>query len=390
MSARAWVNGRVAVAGVGCTTFGERWRLGPADLLREAAAEALNDAGVDRKDIEAAWIGNYYSTSGVGGASMADALGIHQIPITRVENYCASGMDAFRNACFAIAAGAYDLVLVCGVEKLSDNPATGLPPIIPMDPARMRPSSPGLFALAATRAFHVWGWSEEDLARVAVKNHKNGARHPKAHFRREISMDEAMQAPSISSPLRRFDCCPTSDGASAIVLASAAAAKRLHSPHPGVLVSACETVTATAYPQFDQASTYLGFPATVEAAKRAYRTAGISDPRKEIDFLECHDCFTITELLNMQDLQLCESGTAVDLVKGGLTASDGELPVNPSGGLKSFGHPVGATGCRMIFEVTMQLQGRALGHQVTSAERGLAHTLGGPGAVASVVILELA
>lgn len=381
---------QMVVAGVGATRFTEHWDRDQYDLLTEASYEAVEDAGLTLDDVQAAWIGNYYPFTGLGGATVTDALRIYGKPVSRVENYCASGMDAFRNACFAVAAGEYDIVLVCGVEKLTDQGASGLPSMGRSDPVLERPSHPGMFALVATKAFAEWGWSEKDLAEVAVKNHGNGSLHPKAHLRNAISLDEALAAPEIASPLKRSDCCTVSDGAAAVVVTSREVASHLAHKDNMVVVGANEISTHSYQPHFQPGFSFLGFEATRDAASRAYKRMQIDDPVAEVDLCECHDCFTITELINMQDLGLCEPGEAVSLVRSGDTQVDGRIPINPSGGLKCFGHPIGATGCRMIYEVARQLQGRALGRQVPNASLGLAHNLGGPGATASVTILARA
>ncbi|MCP4593529.1 MAG: acetyl-CoA acetyltransferase, partial [bacterium] len=210
------IKDKTAIMGVGCTKFGELWEKDAEDLIVEAAHEAMEDAGVTPDDIEATWVGNLYDFTGLSGSVAAEPLKLFGKPTTRVENFCASGMDAFRNACFAVASGAYDVVLACGVEKLMDVGGSGLP--VDMGHPVMRGSSaPAMFALLATRCFHEYGWTKEDLARVAVKNHKNGALHPKAHFRRPITLETAVNAPMIAWPLGRFDSCGMSDGAAALV-----------------------------------------------------------------------------------------------------------------------------------------------------------------------------
>lgn len=382
------IKDRVAVAGVGYTRFGERWDADAETLLVEAVDEATADAGISRDDIDAIWVGIYYTFTGIGGPAAADPLKIFGKPVTRVENYCASGMDAFRNACYAVASGVVDVALACGVEKLTDQGSSGLPPIPGRGhPVMPQPSAPGLFALAATRSFHVHGWTKEDLALVAVKNHENGAHHPKAHFRRPITVEQAVEAPMIAWPLGRFDCCAVSDGAAVVIITRPETARTLTHRDDFVKVKSNALAVHTAWPMFRNSMDYLGFPATRDAAAQAYEEAGITDPAKELSLAEVHDCFTITELLNYQDLGFCKEGEGVHLLREGQTKPEGEIPVNPSGGLKCFGHPIGSTGCRMIVEVTKQLQGRADGVQVADAELGLAHNLGGPGAVCSVTIL---
>lgn len=382
------IKDKVAIIGVGYTKFGELWDKSQEDLMVEAAYEAYNDAGVEPKDIQGIWVGVFYYFTGLSGCTAVEPLKLFGKPASRVENFCASGMDAFRNACFAVASGVYDIALACGVEKLMDSGSRGLPGLKDFGhPVYGNASAPAMFALAATRAFHKYEWTKEDLARVAVKNHFNGAKHPKAHFRKEVTIEEVMNAPMIAYPLGRYDCCAMSDGAAAVIISSPEIAKEYNHSDDYVLVKgnglAVETVMPFYKPSFD----YLGFPATQKAAQEAYKQAGVKDPRKEISLAEVHDCFTITEILNYEDLGFCKKGEGAELIREGVTAIDGELPVNPSGGLKCFGHPIGASGCRMLVEVTKQLQGRADGRQVKDPVLGLCHNLGGPASVASVTIL---
>jgi acetyl-CoA C-acetyltransferase len=378
---------KAAIIGVGCTKFGELWEKDVEDIMVDATYEALEDAGITPDDIDAAWVGVLYNFTGISGSTFGEPMKLFGKPVTRVENFCASGMDAFRNACYAVASGVYDIVVACGVEKLMDTGSAGLPMSGFGHPVIGGISAPGLFALAATRCFHQYGWTKEDLARVAIKNHKNGALHPKAHFRRPITMEDALNAPMIAWPLGRFDCCAMSDGAAAVVITRPELAKTSKHKDDYVSVKANALALASAQPMFRNSFEYLGFPATQAAARQAYEEAGIKNPAKEVSFAEVHDCFTITEILNCQDLGFCEQGQGAAFVAEGHTEVDGTLPVNPSGGLKCFGHPIGATGCRMIYEVTKQLQGRADGAQVKDAHLGLAHNLGGPASVCSVTIL---
>ncbi len=381
------IKDKVAIAGVGCTKFGELWEKDVEDLVVEAAYEALDDAGMTTDDIQGAWIGLLYNFTGLSGNTFSDPMKFFGKPVTRVENYCASGMDAFRNACYAVASGAYDVVMACGVEKLMDAGSSGLPTQGFSHPVFGIASAPALFALSATRCFNEYGWTKEDLARVAIKNHKNGALHPKAHFRQPITMEAALAAPIIAWPLGRFDCCAMSDGAAALVITRPEIAAKSKHKDDFVLVKANALATATGRPMFHNSTDFLGFPATRAAAAAAYAEAGITNPATEIDLAEVHDCFSITEILNYQDLGFCAQGDGAAFVADGHADVDGDLPVNASGGLKCFGHPIGATGCRMLYEITKQLQGRADGAQVKNARLGLAHNLGGPGSVCSVTVL---
>jgi acetyl-CoA C-acetyltransferase len=290
-------------------------------------------------------------------------------------------MDAFRGACLAVAAGVYDVALAVGFEKMRDGGYNR--------PARVHPvvdygeRAPHIFALVAQRYFRRHGASKATLAKVAVKNHHHGTLSPKAHLRMEVTEDTVLRAPLIYSPLGLFDCCPTTDGAAAVVVCRADRAKTFR-PDP-VYVKAVELAVVSGQPYYQPSFDYLSFAATRQAAARAYANAGVA--ARDLDFAEVHDCFTITEIVNYEDLGFCAAGEGGHFVADGRSALGGELPVNPSGGLKSFGHPVGATGARMIYELTVQLQQRAGERQVTGAELGLAHNLGGPGAVACVSIL---
>jgi acetyl-CoA C-acetyltransferase len=370
---------KVAVIGVGCTAFGELYQSSAADLICDAVSEALADGGVEPAQIEAAWVGTVMSP--FGGDALGDAMRLHNIPITRVQNYCASGMDAFRGACLAVAAGACEVALAVGFEKMRDGGFNR--------PARQHPvidygeRAPHVFALAANRYFKRYGASKATLAKVAVKNHHHGTLSPKAHLRMDVTEDTVLRAPLIYSPLGVFDCCPTTDGAAAAVICRADRARTFRSDP--AYVKAVELAVVSGQPYYQPSFDYLSFAATRQAAARAYACAGIT-PR-DLDFAEVHDCFTITEIINYEDLGFCAAGEGGRFVEEGHSALGGALPVNPSGGLKSFGHPVGATGVRMIYELTVQLRHHAGERQVPDAELGLAHNLGGPAAVSCVSIL---
>lgn len=376
---------QIAVVGVGCTRFGDLFDRGYEDLICDAAFAAYDDAGIDPADIDAAYLGTYMPgpSGGKSAVSLADALRLYDRPITRVENYCATGTDAFRNGCMAIASGSHDIVLVLGAEKLKDRGGRGLPrfghPLLAKGN-----SAPGLFALAANRYMHTFGVGREVLARVAVKNHFNGARNPRAHLRMEVTEEKVLNAPLISSPFGLFDCCPTTDGAAAAILCRADLASRF-TDQP-IWVQGVGLSVATGRPFFDPTFDYIGFRSTLAAARQAYAMAGIE--AADIDFAEVHDCFTWTEISNIEDLGFCAKGEAPQWVNEGRTALDGDLPINPSGGLKSFGHPIGASGVRMIFECVEQLRGRCGERQVRAPRLGLAHNVGGPGAVSCVVVLS--
>ena len=375
---------QVAVIGVGCTKFGDLFELGYEDLICEAAFQAYADARIDPREIQAAYLGTYMPgpSGGKAAVSLGDALRLYDRPITRVENYCATGTDAFRNACLAVASGTYDIVLVLGAEKLKDRGGRGLPrfghPLLAKGN-----SAPGLFALAANRYMHTFGVGRETLAKVAVKNHYNGARNPKAHLRMEITEEKVLGAPMISYPFGLFDCCPTTDGAAAAIVCKPELAKRFRKP--AILVKGAALAVETGKPYFDPTFDYLGFRSTQKAAQAAYTMAGITP--QDVDFAEVHDCFTWTEVSNIEDLGFCAKGQGPGLVHEGRTALSGDLPINPSGGLKSFGHPIGASGVRMIYECVTQLRGQCGERQVKDPHIGLAHNVGGPGAVACVIVL---
>jgi len=371
------IKDRVAIVGMGCSNFGERWDSSAADLMVEAGYEAYADAGLEAKDIQAAWLGTVSSFR--TGQPLAEALKLDYIPITRVENACATATDAFRNACYAVAAGIYDIVLAVGVEKLKDSGFSGL--AIPEAPgADVAPPTPppSQFAMAATRYFHQYDIPYDQgkltLAEIAAKNHHNGTLNPKAHFQREITTDQVINAPMIAWPLGLFDCCGVSDGAAAAIITTPEIAQSLRKDY--VLVKGLG-LSVGAFGVLRDDWDFTHFPETVKASQSAYDEAGISDPREDIDLAMVHDCFTITELIICEDLGFSARGKASEDVHSGSFTLEGDLPVNTDGGLKCFGHPVGASGIRMIYEVYKQLQGKAEGRQLKKAYVGLTHNLGG-------------
>lgn len=380
------IKDKVAIIGGGCIKFGDNFDQSYVDMVAAAGRAAMKDAGVEPDRIEAAWYGTYLPNNGLGkaGSTIADPLGLHGIPITRVENYCATGMDAFRNAALAVAAGMYDVVLVLGCEKMKDRAARGIPRVEHPTIGKGT-TAPALFALAANRYMKEYGMPRSTLAKVAVKNHYNGARNHLAHMQKEVTEDQVLAAPMISYPFGLFDCCPTTDGAASLVVCRADLAKEFRDDYVRVL-----GIGLAAFghmPYYDPSFDYLGFQSTQTASKMAYEQAGITKPAEELDLAEVHDCFTWTEITNYEDLGLCKKGEGRHLIEEGRTALDGDIPVNPSGGLKSFGHPIGASGVRMVYEVVAQLRGQAGEHQVKGATTGLAHNVGGPGAVSCVSVL---
>ena len=384
------IRDKVAIIGMGCTKFGEHWEKRPEDLIIEAAYEAYQDAGVKPDDIQAAWVGTAAANwTGIGGCCLADPLKLRSIPITRVENFCATGLEALRNATYAVAAGAYDVVLAQGFEKLKDTGAGGLGVGRGMHPVwEFRRTAPGSFALIATRYFHTYHLTPDEgkriIGQIAVKNHSNGALHPKAHLRKAITIEQVLAAPIIAWPLGLFDCCGNSDGSAAAIITRADLAKK-YRPDP-VYIKGIGLAVDPMLPHFRPGFDWLGFEANRKASKSAYQQAGITNPREDIDIAEVHDCFTITEMIIYEDLGFSPKGQARKDIEAGSFTLTGDLPVNADGGLKSFGHPVGASGLRMSYEVYKQLQGKAGNRQLKNVRRGLAHTLGGPPSVACVTV----
>ncbi len=382
------IKDRVAIIGMGCTKFGERWDASAADLMVEAAYEAYADAGIEAKDVQAAWLGTVSSFR--TGQPLAEALKLDYIPITRVENACATATDAFRNAAYAVAAGIYDIVLAVGVEKLKDSGFSGLAvPEAPGSDVTPPTPPPSQFAMAATRYFHQYGMGYEDgkrtLAQIAAKNHHNGTLNPRAHFQQEVTPDQVVNAPMIAWPLGLFDCCGVSDGAAAAIITTPEIARSFR--HDYVLVKAL-ALSVGAFGAIRSDWDFTHFPESVRASQAAYQEAGIASPRDELDMAMVHDCFTITELIIYEDLGFSQRGRATEDVANGSFTLEGDLPVNTDGGLKCFGHPIGASGIRMIYEVYKQLQGKADARQLPKADLGLTHNLGGrPGSFTCSVAL---
>ncbi|MGW4203458.1 acetyl-CoA acetyltransferase [Streptomyces sp. NPDC004726] len=385
----------VAVIGTGVTRFGVLYDRSYISLVHEAATAAMADAAVDPDRVEAAWLGTaepqLAALVGDSGAAVTEALGFAPRPVTRVSNFCATGMEAVRGAALAVASGEYEVALAIGAEKMRDVPPRGS--LVAKTVEQSHPvlakgrTAPGQFALVAARYLHEYGYGREVLAEVAVKNHAHAVHNPKAHFRTAISADQVLSAPEVAEPLGLLDCTPTTDGAAAVVVASRRWAER-HAAHYALIEGISVASYAGYYPAlFRGDNDFLGFRATRDAADAVYRQAGVTDPRAQLDLVECHDCFTITEIVNTEDLGLFPRGRGAAELMAGTTRADGEIPVNVSGGLQSCGHPVGASGVRMVAEITDQITGRAGERQVSGARRGLAHNLGGPGAVAAVTVL---
>jgi acetyl-CoA C-acetyltransferase len=373
---------RVAIIGMGCTKFGEHWDKSEEDLIVEAAYEAFEDANIEPHQVEAGWVGTL--VSGISGQALSRPLKLQYIPITRVENMCATGQDALRNAAFAVAAGAYDVVLVVGFEKLKDSGYSGLPGAASTVIGAGN-TAPGAFALAANRYFHRYGAGKEELAKISVKNHYNGARNKKAHFQKEITIEQAMKAPMIASPLGLLDCCPTTDGAAAAIITRTELAPQFTKDY--VTIKAMGLAVGPGTGKLDTDFDFTSFPETKAAARQVYDQLGIRDPRKEVSMAEVHDCFSITEMIIYEDLGFSEPGKAKADIDSGAFTLEGDLPVNTDGGLKSFGHPIGASGLRMLYEIYNQLLSRADERQVKDMKLGLAHNLGGnPGSFTCSII----
>ena len=381
------IKDRVAIVGMGCTKFGERWDTGTEDLLVESCYEAFEDAGIESKDIQAAWLGTQNQMS---GQVLAHAIKTEFIPISRLENFCCTGTDAMMNACHAVAAGIYDLVLVAGVEKLKDS-GVGF-----LTGGGGQPSSqtgapvapPAQFALAANRYFHEFGLSYEEgkrlLAMIDVKNHHNGTLNPKAHFQKEITIEQAMNAPMMASPLGLYDCCGVSDGSAAAVVTTPELAKNFKDDY--ILCKGFGLATAGRQGMLRDYYDFTHFDEITYASKMAYDIAGIKNPREEVSMAEVHDCFSITELIIYEDMGWSKKGKAKEDIESGFFELGGGLPVNPDGGLKCFGHPIGASGIRMIYEMYLQLREKAGPRQVKNPTIGVTHNLGGtPGSFTCAV-----
>jgi acetyl-CoA C-acetyltransferase len=386
----------IAIIGIGLTKFGELFSQGYDDLIRDAALQAVKDAGISLDDIDAGWISTAFPEIGVfkgrSGMDLSEPLSLYNIPVTRVSNYCASGADAIRNAVNALRAGDCDVAIALGVEKLRDRQPQDS--IVKMMVEYGHPflqkgfTAAGTFAVYANRIMKQYGVTREDISAISVKNHLQGTLNEKAHHRKACSLEEVMASPMVADPLTVMDSCPTTDGAACIILVRGEDVDK--SKHDPVYIRGIGLSIATGWdmPFFDPNHDFLSFEATRTAAQRAYHQAGLSNPIGELDLIELHDCFSIVELLTYEDLGLCKPGEAKELIRGKHTQNGGMIPVNVSGGLLSCGHPVGATGIRMVHEVVSHLRGKAGQRQVKNAKRGLTHNIGGPGAIASVIILE--
>lgn len=381
------IRDKVVILGMGCTKFGERWDVGPEELMVEAFSEALEDSAIDRNEIQAAWLGTCFEEINAGKSALplSMTLRLPKIPVTRVENFCATGTEAFRGACYAIASGAYDIALALGVEKLKDIGYGGLPNW-GSDAGTLNwqwmpnVTAPGAFAQLATAYAAKHRIPDSDLKRamahVSAKSHANAVLNPKAHLRRAVTEEQVMNAPIVAHPLGLFDCCGVSDGAACAILTTPDVAKGLGKKD---LVSVKSLQLALSSGEEMGYNEWEGdhFVTTAKCSQMAYQEAGISNPRQELSMMEVHDCFSITELVTMEDLHISERGKAIKDVMNGFFDLKGSIPCQPDGGLKCFGHPIGASGLRMLYEMYLQLLGRAGERQIPNPRFGLTHNLGG-------------
>jgi len=383
------IKNKVAIIGMGCTRFGELWDKSETDLIVDAYKEAIEDAGIETKDIGAAWFASCFveGNAGKGGIPLARALKLPNIPVTRVENFCTSGTEALRGACYGVASGTCDIALALGAEKLKDSGYGGLPELSQITGVENlfyfpNLTAPGMFAQMANAYFAKYGLTREEgkrvLARISYKSHKNGAMNPRAHLRRVPTMDALVNAPIVADPLGLFDCCGVSDGAAAAIVVRADMAKDFR-PDP-IYVKALQLSLTPATGIMHQSwdGTYLH--STIHAAKAAYEEAGIKNPREEINLMEVHDCFSISELVTYEGLQISPMGRAREDIESGFFDLDGKIPCQSDGGLKCFGHPIGASGIRMAYEIYKQLQGKAEPEErqlKTHPRIGLTHNHGG-------------
>jgi acetyl-CoA C-acetyltransferase len=379
------IRDKVAIIGMGCSQFGERWDAGSDELMAEAFIEAIADAGLTREDLEAAWFGAGVDPINVGNSAipLAVALRLPNIPVTRVENMCATGTEALRGAAYAVASGACDIALALGVEKLKDTGYGGLPVRTKglfNDLWMPYGSAPGTFAQLAGAYAATHRIPMPDLKRamthISWKSHENGVKSPKAHLRKAVSMDTILNAPMIAEPLGLFDCCGVSDGAACAIVTTPEIARSLGKPNPVTIKSLQLSVSngqESSYKDWD--GSYV--VNTRKAAARAYLEAGIKNPRAELSLIEVHDCFSVTELVTMEDLGISPIGGAPRDILDGFFDADGKIPCQIDGGLKCFGHPIGASGLRMAYEMYLQLLGRAGERQRATVRFGLTHNLGG-------------
>ena len=380
---------KVCVLGAGSTKYG-KLNESIIEIALNASKDAIESAGITPKDIQAGYISNVFGVADkqvhMAPVIMSN-LGIPHVPGLTIESACGSGSVMLREAYANIAAGFYDCVLALGVEKITHTGTTQSTTLFSycsdfFYEGGNGATFPGLFASIARAYMTTHKANEEDLAYVAVKNHENGILNPKAHVRKKITVDDVMKSPVVASPLKLYDCCPFSDGASAVILCNEEFAKKSRKPYVEVIGSGRGASPAAVQAREDITT----IPSTISAAKQAYKMAGITP--KDIDFAEVHDCFTIAEIIDIEDLGFFPKGTAAHAVTEGATKINGEIPINPSGGLKSKGHPIGATGVGQVVEVFEQFTGKAGERTVKNAEIALTHNFGATGASAAVHIFR--
>ncbi len=379
------IKDKVAILGMGCSKFGERWDASPEDLMVEAYNEAMADAGIAPEQLDAAWYSTHMDDVGTGrgGTPMGIALRLPNIGVTRVENFCAGGSEAIRAAVYAVAAGACDIAIALGVEKLKDTGYGGLPvatvgTYIPQwYPNAVAPANFAQLASAYQRKHNVDpALLKRAIARVSIKSHANGAKNPKAHFRQAVTEEQVLKAPIIAEPLGLYDCAGVSDGAAAVIVTTPEIARSL-GKRDLVTFKALQVAVSNGWEMHSSEWDGSYVHTARVAARKAYAEAGIQNPEKEVSMTEVHDCFSITELVTMEDLGLSAEGGAVRDFLDGKFDADGAIPCQIDGGLKCFGHPIGASGIRMLYEMYLQLQGRAGPRQLKDPKIGLTHNLGG-------------
>lgn len=381
------IKDKVAIVGMGCTPFGEHFDKSTSDLLVEAATGALDSAGIEKNDVDAYWLGTMFS--GLAGLTLSEALKTDYKPVTRIENMCATGSDSLRNAAYAVASGAFDLVMAIGVEKLKDSGYSGLViPSPPNDGTESSMTAPAMFSLLVPAYCEKYGVDKEKMkdviSRIAWKNHVNGAKNSKAQFRKEVPIETIRNSPKIAGDFGIFDCSGVSDGSAAAILCRAEDAHK-YTDKP-IYLKAMSIAAGPNEGFMNQDYDFTTFQEVVASCKDAYQQAGVTNPREEISMAEVHDCFTATELVLMEDMGFSARGQGWKDCEEGRFDGNGAQPVNSDGGLKSFGHPIGASGLRMMYEMFLQLRGEAGERQIDNPKLGMTHNLGGqPGRCVSFV-----
>jgi acetyl-CoA C-acetyltransferase len=380
----------VAIVGMACTEFGELWDKSVDDLLVEATQGAVASVnGLTLEDVDAFWLGSM--VSGVSGLTLTRPLNIAHKPVTRVENMCATGSEVVRNACYAVSSGAYDVVMAVGGEKLKDTGMSGLEmPSIPNDGTAPTVSAPAMYSMIVPSYAARYGVSEgqikDAMTHIAWKNHSNGALNPRAQFRKETPKETIAAAPALAGCLSVFDCSGVADGAAAAIIVRAEDALK-YTDRP-LYVHALALDAGAGTGRFDSDYDYSDFSEAARSSQIAYAQAGITDPATQISLAEVHDCFTPTEMVLMEELGFSKRGEAWKDILDGRYDRNGSLPVNIDGGLKSFGHPIGASGLRMMYEMWLQFHGEADERQIENPQYGLVHNQGGsPGEIVSAVTI---